>query len=120
MVKKINQTNVATRRIIEFLTFSAGAFVWRQNVLPIPMLGGGFRPGGKKGVPDIIGILPGAGRFIGVETKKGRDRVNEEQEGFHTQARKLGAMIIVAQGNDSDEIFDSFLSQFNKLWKQKK
>jgi hypothetical protein len=117
MAKKINQTNVATRRIIEYLTFSAGAFVWRQNVLPIPIVGGGFRSGGKKGVPDIIGILPRTGRFIGVETKKGRDKVNEEQEGFHTQARKLGAVIIVAQGNDADEIFNSFLEQWTIIMK---
>lgn len=113
-IKKVNQTNVATRRIIEFLTFSVGAFAWRHNVLPVPIPGGGgFRSGSKAGVPDILAILPSYGRFLGVEVKKGKDRLRPEQEGFHTQARKLGAIIILASGNDADEIFNSFLTQFN-------
>lgn len=113
--KKVNQTNVATRRIIEFLTFEYGAFVWRNNVLPIPLVGGGFRPGSKKGVPDILGILPCNGRFIGVEVKRGRDRLRPEQKGFHIQATNLGALMIVAKGKTADEIFDDFLKKFNKL-----
>ena len=113
-IKKINQTNVATKRIIEFLTFSVRAFAWRHNVLPVPIPGGGgFRPGSKAGVPDVLCILPSDGRFLGVEIKKGKDKLRPEQEGFHTQARKLGAIIIVAKGEDSDEIFNSFLTQFN-------
>ena len=54
--RKSSETNIATRRIIEFLTFDIGAFVWRSNVLPIPVRGGGLRPGSKKGLPDIVGI----------------------------------------------------------------
>jgi len=115
--KKVSQTNDATRRIIDFLTFSSGAFVWRHNVLPIPVVGGGLRPGGKKGVPDIIGILSNNGRFIGVEIKKGKDRLRPEQEGFHLTARKLGAVIIVAKGNDADEIYNSFMEQWKQIKK---
>lgn len=115
--KKASQTNDATRRIIEFLTFGAGAFVWRHNILPIPLQGGGYRPGSKAGVPDIIGILSNNGRFIGVEIKKGKDRLRPEQEGFHLTARKLGAIIIIAKGKDSDEIFNSFMEQWKQIKK---
>lgn len=115
--KKVSETNVATRRIIGFLTFDVGALAWRNNVLPIPLAGGGFRPGSKKGVTDVLAILPPVGRMLGVELKKGKDRLRPEQEGFHTQARKLGAMIIVAIGNDNEEMFNSFLEQFKSYGK---
>lgn len=109
-MKKTSQTNETTKRILKYLTFIEHAFVWRNNVLPVPLQGGGYRSGSKKGVPDIIGILPNGGVFIGVEVKTGRDKVRVEQEGFHTTAKKLGAVILVV----SD--FDNFLIQ----WKQYK
>lgn len=114
-MKKVNHTNDATRRILHFLIFDVGALAYRHNVLPIPVPGGGARPGGKSGVPDIVSILPPVGQFLGIELKKGRDKLRPTQEGFHTTARKLGAIIIVASGNDSDEIFNSFLNQWNQL-----
>lgn len=117
---KINETNRATRTILEFL-LSAGAFAWRQNVLPLPSKSGMLRSASKKGLPDIMGIrqyycgrcgITSVGQFFGVEIKKGRDKIRDEQEGFHFTARKLGAIIIVAVGDDSQEIFDSFYRQW--------
>lgn len=117
--KKTSPTNETTRRILNFL-FNVGAFAWRNNVLPIPLPGGGYRPGSKSGVPDIIGILPAfrgglgyKGTFIGVEVKTGRDKLRPEQEGFHFTARKLGAVILVVKD------FDDFKQQWDNLWKQK-
>lgn len=117
--KKKSLTNETTQRILTFL-FHAGVFAWRENVLPIPLPGGrGFRPGSKSGKPDIVGILPALwgssmyqGRFLGVEIKTGRDRLRPEQEGFHTQARKLGAVILVVKD------FNDFIKQWEQL-KQK-
>ena len=115
--RKKSKTNETTAQILKFLTFDIRAFVWRNNVLPVPLPGGrGFRPGSKLGVPDIIGILPewgkmAGGTFIGVEVKTGKDKVRPEQEGFHTQARKLGAIILIVKD------FKDFETQWQQLTK---
>lgn len=113
--KKKSPTNETTRRILNFL-LDNGVFAWRHNVLPVPLPGGGFRPGSKSGIPDIIGILPAlggnnrcAGRFLGAEIKTGKDSLRPEQEGFHFTARKLGAVIFVVKD------FDDFLEQWNNF-----
>lgn len=107
----MTKTNETTRDILKFL-FTVGVFAWRHNVLPIPLPGGGFRPGGKSGIPDIIGVLPDGGRFFGCEIKTGRDKLRPEQEGFHTTARKLGAVILVVKD------FNDFLEQWNTITKK--
>lgn len=60
-----------------------------------------------KGVPDILGILPG-GRFLGIEVKKPKvvtpngqvlqqvGRVSPEQKAFIENAKALGAKVFVA------------------------
>ena len=118
-MKQKSPTNETTRRILNFL-FAQGVFAWRHNVLPIPIPGGGLRPGSKSGVPDIIGVssalwgdLCYQGKFIGVEIKTGKDRLRPEQEGFHHTARKLGAIILVVKD------FEDFLKQWNNLKKKK-
>lgn len=124
MSKKKSPTNEATGRILKFL-YDAGVYAWRQNVLPIPLPNGGFRPASKSGQPDIMGIYGGRGvgrdggnaaqgRFIGVEIKRGADRLRPEQEGFHFTARKLGGYIFVAVGKTADEIFNDFLRQWTQ------
>lgn len=113
----MTKTNETTRDILKFL-FASGVFAWRHNVLPIPMDGGRFRPGGKTGIPDIIGVLcpdlweQSGGKFIGVEIKTGRDRLRPEQIGFHTTARKLGAVIMVVKD------YEDFLQQWTQLKKK--
>lgn len=82
--------------------------------MPIPVAGGGFRPGSKSGIPDIMGILPDkwgfhGGTTLGIEIKTGRDKLRPEQIGFHFTARKLGAVIMVVKD------FNDFLSQWNEL-----
>lgn len=102
------KTNETTRDILKFL-FASSVFAWRHNVLPIPLPGGGYRPGSKSGIPDIIGILSEGGKFLGVEVKTGKDRLRPEQIGFHLTARKLGALILVVKD------YEDFLTQWNGL-----
>ena len=45
--------------------------------------------------------------MLGIEVKTGRDRLRAEQEGFHEQARKSGAYILVVKD------FEDFLRQWN-------
>jgi len=127
MAKKKSQTNVTTRDILQFLT-QQGCFVWRQNVLPIPLsrkgILVGYRSGGRAGIPDIIGVvrkdlLSGVGSgeggiFLGVEVKTGHDKLRDEQIGFHQQAQKVGAIILVVKD------FEDFLKQWNTLLKLNK
>ena len=68
----------------------------------------GFRPGGKVGQPDIVGILP-TGIYLGIEIKSGKDRLSEGQLSFHKQARDAGALILVVHD------LNDFLNQWNKL-----
>lgn len=109
-------TNETTRRILKFF-FLYGVFAYRNSV------GGGaasyttktgdihnrFVQFGKSGSPDIIAILPKSGRFLGVEVKTGRDRLRPEQIGFISNARRMGAEVLVVKD------FNDFLSQWNQL-----
>jgi hypothetical protein len=103
-------TNQTTNDILNFL-FQHRIFAWRQNSGGIPMVHDGaivgFRPSGKTGQPDIVGIFNG--RYLGIEVKTGKDRLSEGQVSFHLQARKSGALILVVKD------FPDFLSQWEKL-----
>ena len=104
-------TNQTTNEILNFL-FQQRIFSWRQNTGGIPMIKDGFltgfRPSGKVGQPDIVGILP-TGTYLGIEIKSGRDKLSEGQISFHSQARKAGAVILVVKD------FPDFLDQWKKL-----
>lgn len=100
MSKKQSETNELTDRIIRHL-FSKGCFAWREDSNPVPVLRNGvlagFRPPRKTGKPDIVGILPPVGRFIGVEIKTGEDKIRPEQAGFHHTATLMGAFVITVK-----------------------
>ena len=93
-------TNELTQQILEHL-YSVGIFAWRQNVLPIPVVRSGiltgFRPGGKSGLPVIMGVLFPVGRVLCVEIKTGKDRLRPEQIGFHANVRRMGGVVLVVK-----------------------
>ena len=55
--------------------------------------------GAKKGVPDILGILPD-GRFLAIEVKTQTGKVSPEQGDFIRQANTLGGLALVARSLD--------------------
>ncbi len=73
-------------------------FAWRQNNGAVyDPTRRAFRSGSsRKGVPDIIGILPG-GRALLIEVKTPTGKASPEQAAFHDIARRLGALVIVAR-----------------------
>jgi len=77
--KKQTPTNELTDEIIRYLK-SIGGMGYRLNSQgQFDPKQGRWRPGGqKRGLPDVIGLLPD-GRFIGIEIKIGRDKMNEFQ-----------------------------------------
>ena len=72
-----------------------GIFGWHNNT------GAYFRNNrmikyGYEGSPDLIGIMQN-GRFIGCETKIGKDKLREKQIIFHRQACRNNALIFTAR-----------------------
>jgi hypothetical protein len=67
------------------------------------------RSSGKTGVPDILGICPPAGTFLGIEIKTGQDRLRPEQIGFHSSARSCGARVLTVK------TWEDFLEQFSTV-----
>jgi hypothetical protein len=110
---KKSPTNETTNAILSFL-FNSGIFAWRQNSGGIPLFRDGiltgFRPGGKTGIPDICGISGPNGRAVYVEVKTGKDRCSDVQLAFHSTARRLGAICLVAKD------FNDFLTQWNNIY----
>lgn len=105
-------TNELTTRILHFL-FSAGIFCWRQNTLPIPISRKGavigFRSGGISGQPDVVAILPPTGRYLGIETKVGKDRLRPAQISFKKNSTFCGAAYLEVK------TFQDFLEQYERL-----
>lgn len=69
----------------------------------------GFRPGGLPGQPDICAIFPPVGKYVGIEVKCGSDRLRGEQIGFHANARRMGAVVLVVRD------FEDFQEQIEPL-----
>lgn len=107
----MSETNKITKLILNDL-FQRQIFAWRQNVAIIPLPNGGFRPGGKSGLPDIIAILPPDGKFCGIEIKTGRDRLRPEQIGFQKNLERMGGIYLVVSS------YENFLSQLDKTYQQ--
>lgn len=88
-----------------------GIFFWRQNNTPI-YSEGRFRAMpkySKKGIPDIIAILPPFGRFIGIEVKRPNGVISSHQEAFRRQLEAVGGEYIIA--TNLKDVID-FLKQF--------
>ena len=89
-----------------------GLFVWRQNTLPIPLRQGnkitGFRPALKRGVSDILGIVPVpvylmidgeyvkvyTGVMLAVEVKQPKSKLSDVQIEFRNEVLKNGGVYL--------------------------
>ena len=89
-----------------------GLFVWRQNTLPIPLRQGnkitGFRPALKRGVSDILGIIPVpvyiiiddeyvkvyTGVMLAVEVKQPKSKLSDVQIEFRDEILKNGGVYL--------------------------
>lgn len=74
---------------------------WRQNQAAVPLPNGGFRRfNGRKGLPDIIAILPPHGTFVAIEVKKPGGKMSKEQIAFHEELVKNGGVSICVTSLD--------------------
>jgi hypothetical protein len=110
MTKMPSKANDLTRQILLFL-YRNNVYAWRQNTGGVfDPSSGRFRTAPKKGVSDILGILP-TGRLIAVEVKVGKDKLRPEQEGFLANIAHNNGVAIVARE------FDSFCNDYNLMVK---
>ena len=68
-----------------------------------------FRMASKKGVSDILAVLPPSGRILAIEVKIGADRLRPEQIGFFKNIEHVGGLTFVAKD------FISFKAWFDGL-----
>lgn len=68
---------------------------WRQNNVGVfdPVKQVYRRGSATKGVPDLLGVLPG-GVFLACEIKVGRDRLSEEQSAFIDNVNRQGGLAL--------------------------
>jgi len=74
-----------------------GFFVWNNPTGAVRIAPDRWVHFGRKGSPDIIGVLPD-GRFLAVEVKSPHGRLSPEQSAFLEKVRRLGGMALVVRG----------------------
>ena len=84
---------------------------WSQNTGAGKMASGRFVRFGYPGIADILGILPGAGKFFSVEVKIGRDKQSAAQLDFEAMVRHSGGVYLEVR---DIEKFEKLL----KAWRQ--
>lgn len=99
MEKKISETNKATLLIKEAL-FKKGVYAWRNSVGMLKTEHGIYQMG-KVGSSDLMAVLPPTGRFLGIEIKKGKDKLRPEQIGFIKNIQAMGGGGNNRRGADS-------------------
>jgi len=85
-----------------------GYVFWRQNTAPT------YEPTrqqyrampkyARKGVPDIIVLLPPHGRFLGIEVKGPQGRQSPEQKGFQFDIERAGGLYWIVRSVDDLEL----------------
>ncbi len=106
MNRHIKESDVQ-KQILDYLILRK-LMVWRNNNTPVfdARIKGGFRRQSKytpKGVPDIVGILPG-GKALFIEVKSPTGKVSPEQQYFIDTALLLGAVAGVARSVDDAKL----------------
>lgn len=83
--RRVNPETLLTRQIREVL-----------RLLRVPTTKHWGGPLSEKGVPDLIGVLPPAGRALFIEVKVGRGALRPEQDQYLTVRRAAGAVAFAA------------------------
>lgn len=82
-------------QILSYLCFRK-IFAWPQrNVGVWNVRTGHYIPSQIKGIPDVLGILPG-GRFLGIEVKRPGNYPTPHQAAFLMRIREAGGIAFIA------------------------
>lgn len=86
-----------TNDIIDFI-YRQGGFSWRASSVGIyDEKVKQYRTAPKKGVSDILAVIPPNGRLIAIEVKIGKDKLRLEQQGFLKNIEHVGGLSFVAK-----------------------
>lgn len=86
------------RAILDYLEYKK-IFVWKNNTVGIKKPDGHYIPAGRRGVADILGVLPG-GRFLAIEVKRQGTKATSEQNEFLLRVGLMGGLAFVARSID--------------------
>lgn len=93
----MSQATILTNQIIDFV-YRKGGYAWRASSTGI--FDGkqqAYRTAPKKGVADVLAVVPPTGRMIAIEVKIGKDRLSPEQEGFLKNIAFTGGLSVVVK-----------------------
>lgn len=89
------------RNLLQIELSKAGIRVFRNNCgVFFTSEGIPTRAGLCKGSGDLIGLMPGTGRFVSIECKMPGGRVRPEQESWCQFVNKMGGIAIIARPGD--------------------
>ena len=98
-----------TNEIIDYI-YRNGGYAWRASSVGVfDQRRNLYRTSAKRGVSDILAVIPPNGRLIAIEVKLGGDVISEVQEGFLKNIKNAGGISIVAKN----------FEDFKKEWSQK-
>lgn len=103
---------IIQRQIMDWLS-AKGYFFYRNNNITVP--GRAFV--GKRGVADIVAILPvyrdgeALGVYLGIEAKSAKGKQSEHQTQFESDITRIGGKYVLAHS------LEEFLDKFIKLTK---
>lgn len=103
----MSEATELTNQIID-LIYRSGGYAWRAESSGVfDQKLGGYRTAPKKGVSDILALIPPNGRLVAIEIKIGKDHLSPEQEGFLKNIEHCGGLFFIAKDYES----------FNAWWK---
>ena len=110
----MSKANELTTAILDHL-YRNGAFGWRSESAGVfDQRLGLYRTSPKRGVSDILAMLPPNGRLLACEVKVGKDRLSPEQTGFLANIKHYGGLTFVAKD------FESFKEWFKHILDEQK
>lgn len=89
--------------ILKYLE-ARGVIAYRVNSGAVRTQNGGFFRGAPAGHPDIVAILPPAGRLWYIEVKTATGKLSDHQRAFIERAEQAGALVTIARSIDDVEV----------------
>lgn len=71
--------------------------IWKNATGVAQTMNGSVIRFGLTGSPDLIGIIKGSGKFLGVECKTGQAVQTRAQKNFESMVKSFGGVYIVAR-----------------------
>ena len=78
------------------MLLNIGIVAWRNPGQARRVAGGVRVKNATTGIPDILGVCRN-GRFLGIEVKTQKGRIEDHQEAFHTWISSAGGLVFVAR-----------------------